>query len=99
MTPPRTIKRLACTCPVCGEQWVVSHTGRGRRRCPACHFSGPTETFAHRRLPGSVPAAAPDGTAEPAERPADTRGGHEPSSRGGSGAQLTLGERLKRILG
>lgn len=98
MTTPRSIKQLRCTCPVCGEQWVVSHTGRLRRRCLACHFTGPAEAFPHDRLAAPVPkrstGTAPATTADKGS--ARQRSGS--SSDDGAPPRPTLGDRLKRIL-
>ena len=96
MTTPRSIKKLRCTCPVCGEQWVVSHTGRLRRRCPACHFTGPAEAFPHDHLAESIPEGSA-GTA-PAADPGRTRQRRGSSSDDAAPPPPTLGDRLKRIL-
>ncbi len=95
MTTPRTIKQLACTCPVCGECWLVSHTGRGHRRCPACHFSGPAQAFVHRRFGENAEGRALGRATENAKRPS----GYAPASSEEALPRHALRDFFKRILG
>lgn len=99
MTAPRRIKQLACTCPVCGECWLVQRTGRRHRRCPACHFSAPAQAFAHSRLEEDTEDRALGTVAENPDRPGSAQSGDAAASSEDTPPRPTLGERLKRIIG